>query len=77
MYQYNRDSRTRDYEYVPDDTPAPQTGEKISREVGSHNLEWLVENVTTIQRTIAATADRPEEQETRFIIDLSASSQTT
>ena len=72
VYQYNEDSRTRDYEPVSDETPPPNVDDRIWRRVGSENLKWVVENVTPIHTTIAATGDRPEEHRTEYIIDLSA-----
>jgi hypothetical protein len=72
VYQYNGDSATRDYETVSDGIPPPTVGDRIWRKVGSVNLEWVVENVTPIHTTIAATADHAEEYRTEYIIDLGA-----
>lgn len=69
IYQYNQDPRRREYENVPDDTAPPKVGDHIWRKVRSQNLEWVVEDVTTIRRTMAA-ANGPEKYHTEYVIDL-------
>jgi hypothetical protein len=72
IYQYNGDPATRQYETVAAGTPPPNVGIYIWRKIGSQNLEWVVDNVTTTHETIAATANSPEQYQTDYIIDLGA-----
>jgi hypothetical protein len=69
IYQYNQDPRRGEYENVPDDTAPPKVGDHIWRKIGSQNLEWVVEDVTTIRRATAA-ANVPEKFHTEYVIDL-------
>ena len=72
IYQYNGDPTTREYETVAVGTQPPNVGIYIWRKIGSQNLEWVVDNVTTTRETIAATPNSPEQYQTDYIIDLGA-----